>query len=39
VLPLWQITDTSAFRSEVSGTAKRPMSLYQDMEKWRIRIQ
>jgi tetratricopeptide (TPR) repeat protein len=36
VLPLWQVTDAFAFSNNVKGIAKQPMSLYQDLNKWRI---
>jgi ABC-type transport system substrate-binding protein len=36
VVPLWQITDHLAYNRNVAGIGKRPVSLYQNIEKWRI---
>jgi hypothetical protein len=36
VLPLWQITDSVAYRSALKGVSKKPVALYQDVEKWRV---
>lgn len=36
ILPLWQVTDFFATRSYLNGFATEPMSLYQDMERWRL---
>jgi tetratricopeptide (TPR) repeat protein len=38
VLPLWQIADSFAYREGVKGIGMRPLSLYQDLEKWRTFI-
>jgi Bacterial extracellular solute-binding proteins, family 5 Middle len=38
VLPLWQIADSFAYREGVKGIGLRPLSLYQDLEKWRTFI-
>jgi tetratricopeptide (TPR) repeat protein len=35
VLPLWQISDSFAYREGVQGIGQRPLSLYQDLDKWR----
>ncbi len=36
VLPLWQMSNSFAYRSYVKGIAKKPLTLYQDLDKWRI---
>jgi hypothetical protein len=36
VLPLWQVGETFAYRTDVVGIAKRPIGLYQDVQKWRL---
>jgi ABC-type transport system substrate-binding protein len=36
VIPLWQVTETMAYRTEITGVAKKPLSLYQDVQRWRI---
>jgi ABC-type transport system substrate-binding protein len=36
VIPLWQITDHLAYNRKVEGIGKRPVTLYQNIEKWRI---
>ena len=36
IIPLWQIGETFAYRREVSGIAKKPTGLYQDVQKWRL---
>ena len=38
VLPLWQIGESFAYRNEISGISKKPLGLYQDLQKWRYRI-
>jgi hypothetical protein len=35
ILPLWQVGETFAYRTEVTGVAKKPIGLYQDIQKWR----
>lgn len=37
ILPLWQITDRFAVRDTIQGVAKRPVSLYQDVQRWRLK--
>ena len=37
VLPLWQITDRFAVRDTVQGVSARPVSLYQEIQRWRIK--
>ncbi len=36
VLPLWQVNDALAYRTNVRGLTTKPMTLYQGLEKWRI---
>lgn len=36
VLPLWQVTDRFAVRRNVQGVTDRPVSLYQDVQNWRM---
>lgn len=36
VMPLWQITDRFAYSPYVEGLTDRPVSLYQDVESWRV---
>ncbi len=36
IIPLWQVSETFAYRREALGIAKRPISLYQDVQKWRL---
>lgn len=36
IIPLWQVTETMAYRTELTGVAKKPLSLYQDVQRWRI---
>jgi tetratricopeptide (TPR) repeat protein len=37
VLPLWQVGESFAYRGEISGVTKKPLGLYQDLQKWRVR--
>lgn len=36
VLPLWQVTDRFAVRRNMQGVVDRPVSLYQDVQNWRL---
>jgi len=36
VLPLWQTMDHFAYRRSLVGPAKRPVSLYQNIEQWQV---
>lgn len=36
VLPLWQIADHFAYRSTIDGIGIQPVSLYQNVEQWRL---
>jgi hypothetical protein len=35
VLPLWQLVEHFVFRTQLRGVAAEPVSLYQDVERWR----
>ncbi len=35
VLPLWQIVEHFAWHKALEGVTERPVSLYQDVERWR----
>ncbi len=37
VLPLWQVGESFAYRNEIGGIARKPLGLYQDLQKWRYR--
>ncbi|MCH8047513.1 MAG: hypothetical protein IID44_27780 [Planctomycetes bacterium] len=36
VIPLWQIYPTLAYRNTLKGVSKRPLLLYENVEKWQI---
>jgi hypothetical protein len=36
VLPLWQVGETFAYRTDLTGIAKKPIGLYQDVQRWRF---
>lgn len=36
LLPLWQVTDAFAYSTNVSGISRRPMTLYQGLQNWRV---
>lgn len=36
ILPLWQVTDRFAVRKTVTGIEAAPVSLYQDVLKWKV---
>jgi len=38
VLPLWQVTDRFAASRYVEGLANKPVSLYQDVDSWRLNL-
>jgi tetratricopeptide (TPR) repeat protein len=38
VLPLWQVNDRFAVSKRVEGLEDRPVSLYQDIARWRINV-
>lgn len=37
ILPLWQVSESFAYRNDVSGVTQKPLGLYQDLQKWRNR--
>ncbi len=39
ILPLWQVEESFAYRSELIGVARKPLGLYQDLGKWRYQGQ
>ena len=36
VLPLWQLVESYAYRKEIQGIGRGIVSLYQDVDKWRL---
>lgn len=36
VVPLWELDDYIAFQRSVSGYESRPLSVYQNVEKWQV---
>tara|TARA_R110002049_G_scaffold2750_10_gene22438 strand:- start:77253 stop:79556 length:2304 start_codon:yes stop_codon:yes gene_type:complete len=36
VLPLWQLVESYAYRKEILGIGRGIVSLYQDVDKWRL---
>lgn len=36
VVPLWQLTDCLACRKSLSGPGARPVTLYENVEQWRL---
>lgn len=38
ILPLWQITDRYAVRKNVEGLEEDPVSLYQNLINWRVKL-
>jgi tetratricopeptide (TPR) repeat protein len=39
IIPLWQLVDAFAYRREVTGVGQEIVSLYQNVERWRLNIQ
>jgi hypothetical protein len=39
VIPLWQLTDHYAYHTGVQGIEPKPVSLYQNVERWRLQFQ
>jgi hypothetical protein len=37
ILPLWQITDRFAVRNTIQGVTPNPVTLYQDIQRWRLK--
>ncbi len=35
VLPLWQVGESFAYRTSLQGIPKKPVTLYQDIQRWR----
>jgi ABC-type transport system substrate-binding protein len=38
ILPLWQVGESFAYRSDLVGISQKPLGLYQDIQKWRYRV-
>ncbi|HUE71369.1 MAG TPA: peptide ABC transporter substrate-binding protein, partial [Pirellulaceae bacterium] len=38
VIPLWQLVDHFAHHASVSGIGQRPVSLYQDVDRWQVEL-
>jgi hypothetical protein len=38
VLPLWQVTDRFVVRSGIGGVSDRPVSLYQNLNSWKLEL-
>lgn len=38
VLPLWQLPEHFAYRRELSEVGEKPLTLYQNVERWQIRL-
>ncbi len=38
VLPLWQVGESFAYRTLLKDVPKRPVTLYQDIQKWRMNV-
>ncbi|MBN1588191.1 MAG: hypothetical protein JW888_01615 [Pirellulales bacterium] len=38
VIPLWQLIDHFAYHKSLKGIGQRPVSLYQNVEQWRLTI-
>jgi hypothetical protein len=36
ILPLWQVSETMAYRRDLAGIPKKPTALFQDLQKWRL---
>jgi hypothetical protein len=36
ILPLWQVVDSFAYRRDVTGVGRDIVSLYQNVERWRL---
>lgn len=37
LIPLWEVDDFVAFRKTVSGYSERPVSIYQNLDRWVVR--
>ncbi len=38
ILPLWQVGESFAYRTILKDVPKRPVTLYQDIQKWRLNV-
>jgi ABC-type transport system substrate-binding protein len=38
ILPLWQVGESFAYRTILNDVPKRPVTLYQDIHKWRMNV-
>jgi hypothetical protein len=38
VLPLWQVGESFAYRNILKGIPKKPVALYQDIDRWRMSV-
>ena len=38
LLPLWQVTDRFVLRKNIEGVSKQPISLYQSIKSWRVKV-
>jgi len=38
VIPLWQLTDYFAVRQGIAGVSQQPITLYQDIQQWRVAL-
>jgi ABC-type transport system substrate-binding protein len=36
VLPLWQVSESFAYRASLQGIPKKPVALYPDIQRWRV---
>jgi ABC-type transport system substrate-binding protein len=39
IVPLWQLNDYFAYRKDLQGVAAKTLSLYQDIEQWKLGFQ
>jgi len=39
VIPLWQVGESFAYKTSLQGIPKKPVALYQDIQRWRINLQ
>ena len=37
LIPLWEVDDFAVWRKTVLGTPDRPLSTYQNVERWIVR--
>jgi len=36
LIPLWQLTDYAAYRRDLHGVGRQPITLYQNVEQWQL---